>query len=92
MAMKAAPGAELACRARNHTFEHQGNQVDRGVVSYYAAQTLPYAATAEDWLQAIARMAASEHHNDLLPASHLPSLQVLGDSTTPLPGNPVQPR
>jgi hypothetical protein len=32
--MKAEPGAELACRARNYRFEHQGNPQERGVISY----------------------------------------------------------
>ena len=45
LVMKAEPGAELACRARNYRFEPQGLPQERGVISYYAVQTLAQATT-----------------------------------------------
>ena len=87
---EARPGSGLFCQAQNHTFEQQGRLVQRGVVSYYATQTLPTAATAVEWLQAMTTLAASDHRQGLLPPGHLPSLQVLGDATAPLPGDPIQ--
>lgn len=87
--MKAEPGAELACRARNYRFDYQDNHQERGVISYYAAQTLAQATTIAAWLQRIEAMVSADLHQGRLPPFYQPSLQILGHAATELPGAPV---
>jgi hypothetical protein len=89
LVMKAEPGAELACRARNCPFVHQGSRHERGVISYHAAQMLPQATTLASWLQLIEARASADVHQDRLPGLYQPSLQILGPAATRLPGDPV---
>ena len=84
--MKAEPGAEFACRARNHQFEYGGRRVEHGVISYYASRTLPQATSVGAWLQQIDRMASDDLAAGRLPAFLQLSLRILGDPATPLPG------
>ena len=88
--MKAEPGAELACRARNYHFEHLGSAQERGVISYYAGQTLAQATTFAAWLQRIEALASAEVQGGRLPWLYQPSLQLLGDAASRLPGEPVK--
>ena len=88
--MKAEPGAELACRARNYRFEHQGLPQERGVISYYAVQTLAHATTMAAWLQRIEALSRADLYGGRLPWFYQPSLQLLGLATTTLPGEPVR--
>jgi len=88
--MKAEPGAELACRARNYHFEHAGSSQERGVISYYAGQTLAHATTVAAWLQRIEALASADFQGERLPWFYQLSLQLLGPATSRLPGEPVK--
>jgi hypothetical protein len=89
MIMKSQPGAELSCRAHNYRFDHNGVQLERGVVSYYAAQTLPKATTVESWLGLINESSNSDLRQGRLKPVYRPLLQILGDQTIITPGKPV---
>jgi len=88
--MKAEPGAELACRARNYHFEHPGGSQERGVISYYAGQTLAQATTFAAWLQRIEALTSADFQGGRLPWFYQPSLQLLGHTASRLPGEPVK--
>ena len=88
--MKAEPGAELACRARNYHFEHTGSPQERGVISYYAGQTLAQATTFAAWLQRIEALSRADFQGGRLPRFYQPSLQLLGHAVNRLPGEPVK--
>ena len=88
--MKAEPGAELACRARNYHFEHAGISQERGVISYYAGQTLAHATTVAAWLQRIEALSSADFHGGRLPWFYQLSLQLLGHAASRLPGEPVK--
>lgn len=88
--MKAEPGTELACRARNYRFEHHGSLQERGVISYYAVQTLAQATTFTAWLQRIEALASADLQGERLPWFYQPSLHLLGHAATRLPGEPVK--
>ena len=88
--MKAEPGAELACRARNYHFEHPGDSQERGVISYYAGQTLAQATTFAAWLQRIEALTSADFQGGRLPWFYQPSLQLLGHTASRLPGEPVK--
>ena len=87
--MQALPGAELTCRARNYVFGWGRGMQERGVISYYAARAMPEAHAFEDWLAGIAELIEADAHSGRLPKTYRPSLQVLGDTATPLIGVPV---
>jgi hypothetical protein len=89
MIMKSQPGAELACRAHNYRFDHNGVKLERGVITYYAAQTLPKATTAESWLRLINESSDSDISQGRLKPVYRPLLQILGDQTITAPGKPV---
>jgi hypothetical protein len=82
--MKAAPGAELACRAHNLPQSHPAQP--RGVISYYATLALPGTATAGDWLAHIETLAQEDAKAGRLQPFYRPELQVLGDACQSLPG------
>jgi hypothetical protein len=88
LVMKAEPGAELACRARGHRFAQDGREVERGVISYYAAGTLGSATTMASWLDAIERAAALDVAAGRLAPLYRPALQVIGDGAARVPGTP----
>jgi hypothetical protein len=89
LVMKAQPGAELSCRAHNYRFDHNGAKLERGVISYYAAKTLPRATTAESWLELISELSGSDLRRGSLKPSYQPSLQVLGNQEAIVPGKSV---
>jgi hypothetical protein len=62
---------------------------ERGVISYYAAQTLPEVATVADWANAITQAVAADARSGRLPRTHRPLLQMIGDGRRPLPGRPA---
>ena len=88
--MKAAPGAELACRARNYRFESHGSAEERGVISYYAVHTLAQATTLAAWLQRIEALSSVDVQGGRLPWFYQPTLQLLGHTASRLPGEPVK--
>ena len=82
--MKAAPGAELACRAHNLPPTHPAKP--RGVISYYATLALAGALTLADWLAAIEALAQADFTAGRLSPLHRPHLHLLGDGAQPAPG------
>jgi hypothetical protein len=88
--MKAEPGAELTCLAHNYPFEHAGSPQERGVISYYAGQTLAQATTFAAWLQRIEALSSADFHGGRLPWFYQLSLQLLGHAASRLPGEPVK--
>lgn len=89
IAMKAQPGAELACQPQNYKFEHSGSFQEHGVISYYATQTLTQATSVESWLELMNVLSSCDFRLGRLPEFYLPSLQILGNTAARLPGNPV---
>lgn len=59
----------------------------RGIVSYYAAATLARAITMRSWLGLIEAMVADDLRRHRLDDNKTPSLQVLGDASSLLPGS-----
>jgi hypothetical protein len=86
--MRAKDGAELACRAREKVFDDGGVPVPRGVLSYYAAATLPKAITFGSWLRLIEHASQGDLASGILTPYHQPALQVLGDGRLALIGSP----
>lgn len=89
LVMESPAGAELACQARNYVFGWGRGLQERGVISYYAAQTLPEVATVADWANATALALTADARSGRLPRTHHPLLQVIGDGSQPLPGHPA---
>lgn len=88
--MKAEPGTELACRAHDSVFEEDGQQIQRGVISYYATQTILQAETFDQWRDLIKARATEDVHSGRLQPLYRFSLQVIGTGTTSVPGRPHQ--
>ena len=82
--MKAAPGAELACRAHNLPATHPA--APRGVISHYATLALAEAATVADWLAAIEAIVQADFTAGRLSPFYRPHLHLLGDGGQPAPG------
>ena len=83
--MRAEPGMELACRGKNFNLPPGQHAQPRGVLSYYAALTLPYADTMSDWLNRIHAAARVDQKAGFLPPLYGLDLQVAGRLNTPLP-------
>lgn len=88
MIMHAPDGEELTCRAHEAEFDDGGAAVRRGVVSYYAAATLPEATTLQSWLDLIHETSREDVVKGRLNPFHQPTLQLTGDETMPLIGRP----
>lgn len=73
--MRAAPGAELACRAHNLPAQHPA--APRGVISYYATAALASAATLADWLARSAALVQEDVRAGRLPLFYRPQLGIL---------------
>jgi hypothetical protein len=84
--MRAQPGAELACHLHNYNLPAGAQARARGVLSYYAAATLPQARSLGDWMKRIEAMAQQDVDAGILPPLYRPHLQIMGDENTPLPG------
>lgn len=90
--IKAPPGAEFLCKAGNAYFDNgHGKAVERGVISYYAAQSLPSATTVESWLARIDALIEVDFRRHRLGRLERPPLQVLGNGRASLPGMAVLP-
>ena len=89
LVMKAAPGAELACRAHNYELPIGDHAQPRGIVSYYAAAALVDATTLGDWLAHIETLVQQDVQSGRLPIFYRPDLRVFGDSGQPTPGKVV---
>jgi hypothetical protein len=81
--MRADPGAELACKAMNFKV----GDTDRGILSFYAVQSLPAADTMESWLSLTEAAIAEGGRKGLLKQFETPSLQLLGHR---VPGTPAK--
>ena len=60
----------------------------RGVISYYAAATLPAATTLRSWQQLIARMSQEDVDRGALGRFDQPKLQIRGGGSLSLIGSP----
>jgi hypothetical protein len=81
-----APRDELECRAFSLPFNQNGEKVDRGVISYYAALTLARAASVKDWLALINEKAGIDVQQKKLTLIRQPKLKMIGDANLLLPG------
>jgi len=84
LAMKAAPGAELTCRAHNLPEAYPAQP--RGIISYYATLALTAATTVDDWLACIEALVQEDVRAVRLPPLYRPHLHVLGEGKWPAPG------
>ena len=84
LVMKAAPGAELTCRAHNLPEAHPAQP--RGIISYYATLALAAATTVDDWLARIEALVQEDVRAGRLPPFYRPCLYVLGEGKWPAPG------
>lgn len=84
--MKAEPGTELSCRAHDSVFEEDGRHTQRGVISYYATQTILQAETFGQWRDLLEARTAEDARSGRLQPLYRFSLQVIGNGTTSVPG------
>ena len=84
LVMKAAPGAELTCRAHNLPLDHPDQP--RGIISYYATRALAAATTVDNWLARIEALVQEDVRAGLLPPFYRPCLYVLGEGKWPAAG------
>ncbi len=83
--MRAEPGMALSCRGKNFNLPPGPHAQPRGVLSHYAALTLPHADTVDDWLDRIHAAARVDQEAGFLPPLYGLDLQVAGRLNTPLP-------
>ncbi len=83
--MRAEPGMELSCRGKNFSLPLGQHAQPRGVLSHYAATTLPHANTVGDWLDRIHAAARVDQEAGFLPPLYGLDLQITGRLNTPLP-------
>ena len=83
--MKAAPGAELACKALTYSFPQEG---ERGAITYYALHALGGATTMGTWLRGIQARSSGDQRRGSYPSLNLPPLQIVGPAAARLPGRP----
>jgi hypothetical protein len=84
IARKAEPGEELTCKSPEKVFE----KTKHGIISYYATKTMAQATTIESWVNAINGMIDEDFSRGLITDLERPSLQIIGDSSAKLPGEP----
>jgi hypothetical protein len=89
LAMKAQPGAELACRAHNLPEAHPAQP--RGTISYYATLVPAAATTVDDWLVRIEALVQEETRADRLPPFYRRHPRVPGEGTQPAPRKSLVP-
>jgi hypothetical protein len=82
--MRAEPGMELACRGKNFNLPPGPRAQPRGVLSHYAAATLPQADTMGDWLARIHAAAQADQDAGALPYLYGLDLEVAGRPEIPL--------
>jgi len=85
------PGQELTCHAHSAQFGEAGRTIEQGVISYYAARTLPTARNASGWLHAMMAHADADVEAGRLPADRRLRLKLAGDVGALLPGRPAAP-
>ena len=85
--VKAAPDAELACKAHETDFDVDGSSVRRGIISYYAASTMGQATSSQSWIDLMEGKSSEDlarHEIDML---HIPVLRIVGDPSVPVIGS-----
>lgn len=80
---------ELACKVSNYFFTDDREGRERGVVSYYATRSLSQATTLDSWLASINTLSSMDFAAGRLAPMYRFTLQVLGDTNTMIPGEPV---
>jgi hypothetical protein len=82
--MKTAEGEdEMVCQTGSAFFDTPEGKIKRGVISFYAAKTLPEAITVESWLRSMREVMTTDVRSGRLRFGR--PLQILGDSKTQLP-------
>lgn len=81
-----SPKDELSCFAFSGGFIQNGEEISRGVISYYASLTLPMAANVKDWLRLIDEQAKTDVQQKKLTSIRQPKLKIIGDANALLPG------
>ena len=84
--MTDTPQTRLTCRASNGRFRIAGRPVERGVISYYAALTLPDAESLADWAARINGAMAADQAAGRLEARRATPVKVTGRPELPAPG------
>ena len=78
--------AKLACKARNAEFSVGDANVERGVVSYYAARTIADAGTVQEWVARMNEAIRRDREAEKLGAGLWVQMRVTGNATLQLPG------
>ena len=78
--------SRLACKAHNSVFTVGGRKVDRGVVSYFAANTFTEAETVSDWGVRMNEAIRRDLDAGKLEASLSVQMRVTGNAQIDLPG------
>ena len=87
--IESTPQDSLLCRTGGTWFGEGPARKRYGVITYYAATTLPEATTAASWLTALHAAADRDVTAGTLGPARRPHLLVEGDATALLPGRPV---
>ncbi|MGH7599054.1 MAG: hypothetical protein ACREOI_22085 [bacterium] len=81
---KAEPGEELTCKPPEKIF----GKTKHGIISYYATKTMAQATTIESWVSAINEISGRDFSRGLITDLEKLSLQIIGDLSAKLPGEP----
>jgi hypothetical protein len=82
---KAEPGEELTCKFPEKIF----GKTKYGIISYYATKTMSRATTVVSWLGLINDLIDKDFSRGILTPLEKPSLQILGNPASKLPGAPI---
>ncbi len=74
---------EMVCKTASALFDTPEGKIKRGVISFYATETLPEATTVESWLQLMRESMTADVRNGLKGFERL--LQISGDGKRQLP-------
>lgn len=83
---QAEPGEELTCKFPEKVFE----KTRYGILSYYATKTMAQATTTVSWVSMVNEMSGKDFSRGLITALEKPSLQIIGDLSAKLPGEPTK--
>ena len=74
---------EMVCQTASAFFETPEGRIKRGVISFYATETLPVATTVESWLRSMRKVMTADVKSGSLGFERL--LQISGDGKRQLP-------
>jgi hypothetical protein len=83
---KAEPGEELTCKSPEKVF----GKTKHGIISYYATKTMAQATTVESWVSTINEMSGRDFLRGSIIDLERPSLQIIGEPSAKLPGEPAK--